>query len=153
MCTSLIAKVSRTSELHSRSRQTRSSRGRGPLRHFHREHVRTSRTSESSIIFMMNTRERMGLWNRFTSFMSDRGDQPGPPSPKGGRHEQVPVASASYRIMEERDTLVGDVFMMCGGGVNPIGGDGRDDAIMSHDEHRPRTICQYYYPTRRDNRN
>ena len=141
MCTSLIAKVSRTSELHSRSRQTRSSRGRGPLRHFHREHVRTSQTSESSTIFVVNTRGRMRLWNRVTSFMSDRGDQPGPPSPKGGRHEQVPVASASYRIMEERDTLVGNVFRMCGGGVNPIGGDGRDDAIMSHDEHRPRPVC------------
>ena len=58
----------------------------------------------------------------------------------------MPVASASYRIMKERDTLVGDVFMMCGDGVNPIGGDGRDDAIMSHDEHRPQAVCQYMYP-------
>ena len=54
----------------------------------------------------------------------------------------MPVASASYWIMDEKDTLVGDVFMMCGGGVNPIGGDGRDGAITTFDERRPRAVCQ-----------
>ena len=57
--------------------------------------------------------------------------------------KQVPMASASYWIMEEKDRLVGDVLMMCGGGVNPIGGDGRDDAITSFDEHRPWAVWQY----------
>ena len=69
--------------------------------------------------------------------MSDRGDQPSPPLPKGGRYEQVPVASTSYRTVDEEDTLVGDVSMMSRDGVNPIGGDGQDDAIVPFDERRP----------------
>ena len=46
--------------------------------------------------------------------------------------------------MNEKDTLVGDVSMMCEGGVNPIGGDGQDDAIISHDERRLWAVCHYW---------
>ena len=91
----------------------------------------------------MNTKEKIGRRTRFISFMSDQGDHPGPPSPKEGRREQVPVASRSHRIVDKKDTLVGDVSMMNGCGVNPIGGDGWDGAIMSFDEHRPRAVCHH----------
>ena len=91
----------------------------------------------------MSTKGRVGLWDCFISFISDPSDEPGPPLPKEGRHEQVPVALTSYRIVDEKDTLVDDVFMMSGDGVNPIGGDGRDDAIISFDELRPQAVCQY----------
>ena len=76
-------------------------------------------------------------------FMSDRGDQPGPPSPKGGRNEQVPTALTSYRTKDENDTSVGDVSIMSCGGVNPIGGDRRDNVVIPFDERRPRTVCQH----------
>ena len=73
----------------------------------------------------MSIKERVGLWTHFIFFLSDRGDQLGPPLPKGGRYERVPMASTSYRTKDENDTLVGDVSMMSCGGVNPIGGDGQ----------------------------
>ena len=108
------------------------------------KHVRTSRTFELSVSLRMSTKERVRLWDRFISFMSDRGDQPGPPSLKEGRHEQRPVASTSYRTMGEKDTLVGDVSMMCEGGVNPIEGDGQDDAITPLNERRPWAVWQFF---------
>ena len=54
------------------------------------------------------------------------------------------TASTSYRTKDENDRLVGDVSVICCGGVNPIGGDGWDDAIVSHNKRQPRAVCQNY---------
>ena len=94
---------------------------------------------------MMSPKEGVRSLTRFMSFIPDRGDQPGPPSLEEGGHEQVPTASINFRTKDEYNTLVGDVSMLCYGKVNPIRGGGRDDAVMSTNEHRPRVVCHLFF--------
>ena len=69
----------------------------------------------------MSTKEGVRFLAPFISFISNRGDQPGPPSPERAGHKQIPTASTSYWVRDGSDIFVGNMSIVNNGGVNPSG--------------------------------